>query len=182
MPRAIFLDRDGTLNEDPGYIHDPAQLRLFPEVGEALFLLKQAGYLLIVVSNQSAVARGWVTPEILDRIHMRLQELLQPWKVAIDHYELCLHQPSDACACRKPKPQLLFQAATRFQIDLAQSYLIGDRATDLAAGRAAGCKASLLVTTGCGEETEATLSAGEAAFIGPSLLAMAHWILTQDPG
>lgn len=176
---AVFLDRDGTINEDPGYLRDPAQLVLFPQVGQALADLKRAGYLLVVVSNQSGVGRGLIEPETLKKIHEALDALLLPNSVFIDRYELCFHLPEAGCDCRKPKPQLLQKAAEVLNIDLGRSYMIGDKLTDLQAGRSANCKGTVLVRTGEGRTTEETFAPGDSDFVADSLFAAAQWILGQ---
>jgi histidinol-phosphate phosphatase family protein len=175
--QAVFLDRDGTLNEDPGYLSDPDQMTLLPEVGDALRSLKKAGFLLIVVSNQSGVGRGLIKKEAIPEIHERLQVLLAPWSVRIDDFALCFHKPEDACECRKPKAKLITDAAHKWNVDLSRSYMVGDKHSDLGAAAAAKCKGALLVRTGYGRETEAGLKAGEAQFIGDSLMDVAQWIL-----
>lgn len=180
LRKAIFLDRDGTLNEDPGYLNHPDQLKLLPQVGEALSALKKAGYLLVVVSNQSGVRRGLIPEQNIELIHRRMDELLAPWDVKIDHYQLCFHRPDEDCDCRKPKPKLILDAAVELGVDLAQSYMIGDKASDLGAGYAAGCLGSILVMTGEGEKTSATLQKGQASFIAETLYQAANWILTQE--
>lgn len=179
MAKAVFLDRDGTINEDPGYLHSPDQIRLFPGAREALARLKRAGFLLVVVSNQSGVARGLIQDGALEAIHDRLNELLGA-DAAIDHFELCVHHPDDACECRKPKPKLLLDAARALGAELAGSYMVGDRASDVQAGRAAGCKASVLVRTGLGASEESQLKAGEAQAIADRLAEAADWILRQE--
>lgn len=180
LKKAVFLDRDGTLNEDPGYISHPDQAKLLPQVGEALAKLKGAGFQLIVISNQSGVGRGWIQKEVLPLIHDRIHELLSPWQVRIDHYELCFHRPDENCICRKPKPHLIWEAARKLKIDLSVSYMVGDRQSDLQVGRNAGCRASVLVRTGDGRKAENELIPGEAAFIGNSLLEAVDWILDQE--
>jgi histidinol-phosphate phosphatase family protein len=178
--RAIFLDRDGTLNEDPGYLSDPDLLQLIPTVGEGLAALKRAGYLLIVVSNQSGVGRGLIPSGALSRIHERMGKLLEAWNVNIDHYELCFHHPEENCPCRKPKPKMLLDAAAALNVDLSQSYMVGDKGTDLEVGFAAGCLGSILVRTGEGENTAGKIQKGGASFIADSLLQAAQWILAQE--
>ncbi|OFZ17767.1 MAG: UDP-glucose 4-epimerase GalE [Bdellovibrionales bacterium GWB1_55_8] len=178
--KAVFLDRDGTLNEDPGYLGDAGQLKLFPTTGSALQRLQEKGYLLIVVSNQSGIGRGLFTRDALSEVHHRLDELLTPHKVSLDHYALCFHHPDENCECRKPKPLMLVDAARRLGIDLSQSYMVGDKGSDLAAGRAAGCGAVALVRTGAGRETEAKISFGEADFVGDSLAEVTDWILSRE--
>jgi UDP-glucose-4-epimerase GalE len=178
--KAIFLDRDGTINDDPGYLSDPAQMKLLPEVGQALRLLKQAGYLLVVISNQSGVGRGLIQIETIPKIHERLNELLAAWAVQIDDFGLCFHLPSEKCDCRKPKPKLVLNAAAKWNIDITESYFVGDRGSDLAAGVAAGCKAVALVRTGDGVKTTREMKEGDATYIGDSLIHVAQWILSQE--
>ncbi len=178
--KAVFLDRDGTLNDDPGYLNRPEQMILLSGVGQGLQALKRRGFLLVVVSNQSGVGRGLIPPGVLPQIHQRLQDLLAPFEVAIDHFELCFHRPEDDCDCRKPKPKLILDAAQKLGIQLSQSYMIGDKRSDIEAGQAAGCKGSLLVRTGEGRNTEKNGSqSGGAKFVGDSLIEVADWILRQ---
>ena len=158
MKRALFLDRDGTLNIDPGYISDPKLVTLFPDVPTALKKAKDAGFLLIVVSNQSGIARGLIEAENLPKIHERFNEILwKEAKVKIDAFQICPHHPDDACECRKPKTKLLLDAAKQFQIDLKNSFMIGDSRVDIEAGKAAGCK-TILVRTGRGSEEEEVIA------------------------
>lgn len=180
MSRAVFLDRDGTINEDPGYLNSPDLLKLLPHVGEALALLKKAGFKLIVVSNQSGVGRGLIDPKVIPQIHSKLSVLLGPSQVQIDHYELCFHRPEEDCQCRKPKPKLILDAATELGVDLLSSYMVGDKLSDLQAGRAAGCKGVALVRTGEGKKTEKSLAPGATDFIGDGLLEVAKWIQDQE--
>jgi len=177
MNKAIFLDRDGTINDDPGYLKDPEQLILFPQVGESLFLLQQAGYNLVIVSNQSGVGRGLINREQLNQIHKRLDEILASFSVKLDHYALCLHRPEEGCACRKPEPKMIVDTARSLNIDLAHSYMVGDRICDLEAGRRARCRGSLLVRTGYGRFTESKMTQGQALFIADTLWETTHWIL-----
>jgi histidinol-phosphate phosphatase family protein len=177
--KAVFLDRDGTLNIDPGYLDHRDKLRLLETVGPALQKLKLNGFQLIVVTNQSGVGRGIIDPQELIEIHRRMDELLRPWDVKIDYYACCTHRPEDGCPCRKPKPWLLEDSARRLNIDLSRSYMVGDKPVDLEAGRNAGTRASLLVLTGYGSET--ALSSGHLAhFIGKDLEAISNWILSQE--
>ncbi|HAR41738.1 MAG TPA: UDP-glucose 4-epimerase GalE [Bdellovibrionales bacterium] len=178
--KAVFLDRDGTINEDPGYIADPDLIKVYDGVGRALAKLKEAGYLLIVISNQSGVARGLIPEGALDRVHARLNDILTASGAAPDYYELCLHRPEDHCECRKPKPKLIFNAAMKLGIDISESYMIGDKPSDIGTGKNAGCKGILLVRTGHGWETEKTLKPGEVDFVGDSLEEAANWILRQE--
>ncbi|MBC7385621.1 MAG: UDP-glucose 4-epimerase GalE [Cryobacterium sp.] len=165
LKKAVFLDRDGTLNFDPGYLNDAEHFHLFPGVAEALRSLSDAGYLLIVVSNQSGIARDKITLEQLRRIHEKLDRLLGAVGVRIHDYSLCFHHPDESCECRKPKPRLLLDMAARYSIDLGQSYMIGDKASDVEAGRAAGVAESYLVSTGYGAEEVTKVSGAEKIYV-----------------
>lgn len=155
--RAVFLDRDGTLNEDPGYLGDSKKLILYPLTGEALAILKNdLGFKLIVVSNQSGVARGLITTEQVENVNNRINEILNSSEVQIDAFYYCPYHPdfnndSDS-KCRKPSPLMINTAAEKYNIDLKQSYLIGDSVSDIEAGINAGVK-TILVKTGYGLES-----------------------------
>jgi len=177
--KAIFLDRDGTLNPDPGYIDSPDKMALLPNSGEGLKHLKKMGFLLVVTSNQSGVGRGLIELKTLPLINARLNELLKPFQVQIDHFEMCIHHPDKNCLCRKPEPGMILNSSKALGITVSESFMIGDRHSDLMAGRNAGCKASILVRTGDGKKTESTLHNSEAHFIADDLLAAAQWIETQ---
>jgi D-glycero-D-manno-heptose 1,7-bisphosphate phosphatase len=151
--RAIFLDRDNTLVEDPGFIERPEQVKLLPDVPAALRRFHACGYRIIVVSNQSGIARGLFDETQLGRIHDRLRELLAAQGVQVDGIYYCpyLDGPEavvEAYRCdsdlRKPQPGMLRQAAREHDLDLARSWMIGDRGTDVAAGAAAGCRTILV--------------------------------------
>lgn len=146
MNRAVFFDRDGTLIEDVGYLSDPAQVRLLPGAAEAVRRLNRAGFLVVVVSNQSGVARGLYGIDAVERTNQRLQQLLQQEGAHIDAFYFCPHLPTGTvpayakeCDCRKPKPGLLYRAAQDLDIDLTESYMVGDAVRDIQAGRAAHC-------------------------------------------
>lgn len=153
---AIFLDRDGVINEEDGIVRTPSQLRLIPGAGEAIARLNRASLPVIVITNQPVVARGWCTEAELGLIHERLKELLHPFGACLDAIFYCPHH-EDAddpayrvlCDCRKPRPGLLKTAAKDFGLNLARCVLIGDRTVDLQAARAAGA-AAWLVRTGFG--------------------------------
>ncbi len=146
MAKAVFLDRDHTLNPDSGYISDPNKFDLYPWVPGELAKLKAHGFLLIVVSNQSGIARGLITWEQLNLIHRKMDEILSRLvNIKIDSYQVCPHHPDEGCACRKPQAKLFIAAAKAHKIDLSQSYMIGDRETDMDAAKNAGVKKALLV-------------------------------------
>lgn len=138
--RAVFLDRDGVLIADKGYVSRPADVEVLPGVPEALLKLQEAGWRLIVVTNQSGIGRGLFSLEDYDRVTARMCAMLP---VTLDGIFCCPHAPEDDCDCRKPKPGLLLKAAQELGIDIAQSVMIGDRLSDVEAGSAAGCRLSL---------------------------------------
>ncbi len=149
--KAIFLDRDDTLIEDPGYINSPEQVKLLDGVAEALIELKALGYKLVVVTNQSAVARGIVTEKVLGAIHNRLKQLLAEKNAFLDGIYYCPYHPDGAVKkyrkesdFRKPNPGMLLKAAEEMDIDLGQSWCVGNSISDIEAGLRAGCKTILI--------------------------------------
>ncbi|MEO8480094.1 MAG: HAD family hydrolase [Gemmatimonadota bacterium] len=149
MTPALFLDRDGTLIEDPGYVSDPALVRLLPGVADALVRARDAGFLLVVVTNQSGIARGLVTSQQLDAVHERIAHLLAGHGAFIDAWAHCPHLPDADCECRKPHAGLHTALASALGIDLSASWCIGDRLSDLLPAQALGSRA-ILVTSGEG--------------------------------
>lgn len=144
MKRALFLDRDGTLIVDTGYPRDPAIVQLLPGVGAGLREACGLGWELIIVSNQSGVARGIISPSQLEAVAAKVTELLAEERVTVDDVRFCIHGPDDGCDCRKPLPGMLLAAAESRGIDLARSVMLGDRDSDMLAGRAAGCVTVIL--------------------------------------
>ena len=135
---AVFIDRDGTINVDVGYLSSPDQLELYPWSAEALRLINQAGFKAIVVTNQAGVARGFCTEEMLELIHERLVRDLKRESARIDGIYYCPHHPKIGepsyrrdCDCRKPLPGMLLRAAREHQIDLSRSFVIGDKSSDI---------------------------------------------------
>jgi len=154
---AVFFDRDGTLNEDPGYLGDPNNLKLYPHTGEALSILKNnLNFKIVVISNQSGIARGLISEEKVDSVNAKINELLEEDKVSIDAFYYCPSHPEfsseEDCWCRKPSPELVFKAAEDLEIDLTKSYFVGDSTTDIECGINAGLK-TILVKTGYGEDS-----------------------------
>jgi len=163
MRRAVFLDKDGTLIENVPYNVDPLRVMLARDAGRALRALKEHGFLLVVVSNQPGVALARFTLQSLDCVERRIQELLASSAVEIDAFYYCPHLPQAPnvryavrCLCRKPQPGLLRQAARGWQIELAQSWLVGDTLDDVEAGNRASCRTVLVDN---GNETEWRLGA-----------------------
>lgn len=140
---AVFFDRDGTVIVDVGYPKDPNQVQLLDGIGPALRTLQQR-FALVLVSNQSGIGRGMITPEEAERVHERTVACLAEQGIHLDAARYCPHAPEDGCRCRKPSPEMLLQAARALALDLTQSYMVGDRATDLEAGKRAGCRSILL--------------------------------------
>lgn len=177
----IFLDRDGTLNPDPGYIKSPDQFELFPGVPEALARLKRAGARLVVVTNQSGIARGLLSRDDLDTVHLKLKHLLGGAGVSLDGIYFCPHHPDDGCDCRKPNRGMIDQAVRELGVNLDRSYLIGDHIRDIELARRIGVR-SVLVTTGVISPQEAErLKASEPApdWIASSLAEAAGWLLAE---
>src|SRR5262245_61886478 len=153
---AVFLDRDGVVIEDSHYLGNTARVRLVPGAAETIAELNRAGWRVVVVTNQSGVARGLFTLESVGVVHTHLAELLRGHGAKIDAFHFCPHHPEAEvpefrieCECRKPKPGMLCRAAAELGLDLAASWMIGDRESDLEAGAAAGCR-TVLVRTGYG--------------------------------
>jgi D-glycero-D-manno-heptose 1,7-bisphosphate phosphatase len=181
--RAIFIDKDGTLVEDVPYNVKPELITLQEGARETLAQLKRAGYLLIVVSNQSGIARGFFTSESLLVVRERLDELLDDLK--LDGFYFCPHHPQGEisryrieCDCRKPKAGMLFNAARDFDVDLSASWMIGDILNDIEAGKRAGCKTILIDN---GNETEWALNIDrQPDFTVKSWSAIANTILGKS--
>lgn len=162
MTQALFLDRDGTINEDPGYLGDPSLVKLLDGVGESLsFLKNDLNFMLIVVSNQSGIARGLITEEDVKSVNDEINNLLSEYNVKIDKFYYCAYHPDfntpEECDSRKPSPKMILDAAKEFDIDLNKSYLIGDMSSDILSGLNAGVK-TILVKTGYGKSQISSLS------------------------
>jgi HAD superfamily hydrolase (TIGR01662 family) len=143
VPRAVLFDRDGTLVVDVPYNGDPDRVLPMPGAGEALGLLRAEGIAVGVVSNQSGIARGILTPQAVDSVNARIDALLGPF----DTWQYCPHGPDDGCPCRKPRPGLLLRAAQQLGVDPAAVAVVGDIGSDVDAARAAGARAVLVPTS-----------------------------------
>ncbi len=184
--RAVFLDRDGTINPQPSYRTGPEPFRLIDGAAAALRSLRQAGYALVVVSNQTAVGLGWVTEEAVAATNDRMASLLAAEGVELEGV-YCRYHSRDAVVPQyrtdapktKPSPAMLEAAADDLGLDLSASFMLGDRASDLLAGRNAGCVACVLVRTGVGRDEEKRLPAGAADHVADDLAAAARWILER---
>lgn len=154
--RAVFMDRDGTISEEVGYINHPSRFRLFPYAAAAIKQLNENGWLAIVITNQAGVARGYFTEQMIETVHADMTKQVDEAGGRIDAIYYCAHHPSVGeppyrfdCDCRKPKPGLIRRAAEDFSIDAARSWMIGDRYSDVELARNAGVK-SMLVMSGYG--------------------------------
>jgi len=180
---AVFLDRDGTINEEMGYISDPDRVFLLPQAIPAIRRLNEAGLKVVVITNQSGIARGYFLPHTLQDIHQRLQDLLAEGGAHLDSELIyyCPHGPDDPCTCRKPQPGLIKQAAQEHDLDLSKSYLIGDRYRDIEAAANAGVK-GILVLTGYGRgeyDHLRGLSPAQPVYVAQDLLEAVAWILAD---
>jgi D-glycero-D-manno-heptose 1,7-bisphosphate phosphatase len=154
----VFLDRDGVINRDsPDYIKGIAEFVFLPGSLEALRRLSRDGFLVIVVTNQSAVNRGLITPAGLERLHAHLRAGVAAAGGRIDDILFCPHRPGEGCVCRKPEPGLLLEAQLRHGVDFRRSVMVGDSARDILCARAAGCRYTVLVNTGNGHDAAAQL-------------------------
>jgi D-glycero-D-manno-heptose 1,7-bisphosphate phosphatase len=181
---AVFLDRDGTIIEERGFIDRLDMIAMFPWTGDALRLLKRAGYVVVVATNQSAVARGMIEEAFLHEVHRAIDAKLAGSGGSIDAYYYCPHLPNavidkyrQVCRCRKPSPGLIEQACRELELDLHRSVMIGDRWRDIASGAAAGTR-TVLVRSGHGAHEEAAPEAGVAAdAIVNNLMEAVGWTL-----
>ncbi len=152
MEKAIFLDRDGTLNEDVGYAKSIADIKILPDVPQALKQLKAISYKLFVITNQAVISRGYATEKDIEELHEEMNSrIVQQGGAPLDGFYICPHHPNadlseyrKICTCRKPAHGLILKAAKEHFIDLKQSWMIGDRISDIVAGKNAGCKTILV--------------------------------------
>jgi D-glycero-D-manno-heptose 1,7-bisphosphate phosphatase len=180
MSRAVFLDRDGTLIEELQYLHRPEDVHVFPGVGNALHRLQEAGFKLFLVTNQSGVGRGYFTLLDVERVHDFLASELAKDGVRFEKVYIAPEAPGQPSRGRKPSPQFLFDARDEFAINLADSYMIGDKLIDLETGWNAGVRKSILVRTGYGAGVERDdASQLTRAVIVNGIQEAADWILTH---
>jgi heptosyltransferase-2 len=177
----VFLDRDGTLNYDPGYLKSAAELRMLPGVAAALARLKGAGARLVVVTNQSGIGRGFLTLKDLEAVHARLQGILEQADAALDAIYFCPHHPDDGCRCRKPGTAMIERAVSELQLDLKRSYIVGDHFRDVQLARTVGAKAVLLVSERVDAQALERLKAEQAEpdIIVASMAEAVDWILAD---
>ncbi len=182
---AVFLDRDGTINEEVGYLDSLEKLRVFPEAFEAVRLINQSGMKTVVITNQSGIGRGFFDDAFVGRVHEEMRRLFLNKGAFLDGFYYCPHHPTEGmgqyrqvCPCRKPEPGLLLKAAEDLVIDLGKSYMIGDTPKDVEAGQKAGAK-GILVQTGYGKVADT--GSTHPDHIAQDILEAVKWIM-QDRG
>ena len=186
MNIAIFLDRDGTINEEKGYLNDPDGLNLLPGAGEAIKKVNDHQIKVVVITNQSGVARGYFSEDQVEMIHQKLRELLKEKCAFLDGIYYCPHHPEVChteygikCNCRKPAPGMLETASEELGIDLACSYVIGDKIIDVELAYRVGAK-GILVLTGYGKEEVEALNSGSKRrpdYVARDILDAVNWVL-----
>lgn len=182
---AVFIDRDGTINEEVGYLSEADKLSLLPGAAEAIRRLNETGLEVIVVTNQAGVARGYFNEDSVREVNRRLVKELADENAHVSAIYYCPHHPDfpsvgcETCSCRKPQPGMLLLAARDYGIDLSCSFMIGDTGKDVETGKNAGCK-SILVLTGYGREEKDKLEV-EPDYIAEDLMAAVDWILSHKP-
>ncbi|HEV8376910.1 MAG TPA: HAD family hydrolase [Candidatus Polarisedimenticolia bacterium] len=187
--RAVFLDRDGTVADEVGYVNHASRLRLLPRSAEAVRKIRETGFLAVVVTNQAGVARDYFEEFVVGETHERLKALLAEQGASLDGIYYCPHHPKEGiapyrqdCQCRKPRPGMLVQAARDLGIDLARSYMVGDGIVDVGAARAAGV-VPVLVLTGYGRghfEHRRSRWSAQPEHIAEDLFDAVEWILERE--
>lgn len=178
---AVFLDRDGTINEEVGYLDSLDKLELYPNSFEAIRLINESGMLTVVITNQSGVARGYFSENFVNAVHSRISEILKKNGAHIDRFYYCPHHPTEgndpylkSCDCRKPSPGMLIRASEELEIDLSRSYMVGDAEKDIELANRVGAK-GILVRTGYGENV--VTSDVKPAYVAEDILDAVNWIM-----
>lgn len=174
MSRLVLIDRDGTINVERHYLSSPDQIELFDGSAEAIKLLKDLGLPVAVITNQSAIGRGYFDLAQLEKIHERLHDVLKKFETSVDAVYFCPHTPEDNCECRKPLAEMAQQAARDFSAELSKSFVIGDNVCDIELGKNVGAT-TILVRTGYGKRTEAE-KLTEPDYVVENLLEAANLI------
>ena len=176
--RAVFLDRDGTVVENVPYCCRPEDLRILPAAARAITLLNQEGFYVVIVTNQSGLARGYFDWPMLSKIHSKMTHELAGLGARVDAIYVCPHMPDATCACRKPRPGLVIRASTDLSIDLSRSYLVGDSLTDILAGKRSGCK-TILIRTGTERVFSVPSDAAMPDYCAKDLYEATLWIVRR---
>ena len=185
---AVFLDRDGVINQEVNHLSHPDQLSIIPGAINAISSLNQQSIPVIVITNQAGVARGYFTEDDISKVHLALQNILKQENAFIDKFYYCPHHPEFgneiykiSCQCRKPESGMLRQASQDLGLILERSYLIGDKSSDIQAGYNVGCKTALVMTGhGMKEITNYSNSFASPHFVAPSIVEAVRWILEQE--
>ena len=183
---AVFLDRDGTINEEVAYLDSLEKLKIFPAAFDAVRMINEAGMKVVVVTNQSGVARGFFDETFVETVHEHMRATFEKSGAFIDRFYYCPHHPTEGigryrmfCGCRKPEPGMLLQASDDLDIDLTASYMVGDTAKDMEVANRCGAR-GILVKTGYGKEVAPVEI--RAAYIAEDILHAARWILEDRNG
>lgn len=179
MKKAVFLDRDGTINVDTGYINDPDDLVFIRGAKEGVKFLKNKGFLVFVVTNQSGVGRGYFSLKKLKAVNDRLLTELSKLGINLDGIFMCPHHPNRKCSCRKPKPKLVYDIAKKYKINLEKSYFVGDKLIDVQTGKNAGCK-TVLIDADTTPKIENEEDWTQPDFIARNLKEVAKWIVKDS--
>ncbi len=175
---AVFVDRDNTIIVDVGFGKNPGMVKLLPRAAEGLRRLADAGFAIVIVTNQSGLGRGYFKQWELDEVHARLREELRAQGADFHALYYCPHRPDEGCQCRKPRPGLILRAASEMDLDLASSFTVGNSDSDLLAGKAAGTR-TILISKNSGGPIAGSME--QADFIAPDLAKAAHVILSRKP-
>ena len=182
LKKVVFLDRDGTINRDSAdYIKSRAEFEFIPGAVAAISELTAGGFTCIVITNQSALARGFISAAELDAMHAMMCAEVEAGGGKIADIFFCPHMPEDYCSCRKPATGLLLRAQQKYNIDLADAVIVGDSAKDIECGRAAGCGRTVLVKSGRNDDVEKQLFKRQVAadYVATDLLEAARWIIAD---
>jgi D-glycero-D-manno-heptose 1,7-bisphosphate phosphatase len=185
LRNVVFLDRDGVVNRDSRlYVTSWSEFEFLPRSLKAIRDLTHAGFTLIVITNQSAVARRMITLRDLECLHRRMRQAVAAAGGRITDVFFCPHHPDDGCSCRKPKPGLISRAAAKYPMDLSAAVMVGDSAKDIQCARNAGCGRAVLVSTGKGRQAETELAAGHIVpdFVAEDLYEAVRWIIGRKLG
>lgn len=180
--RGVFLDRDGTINADIGYLHSPEECRVYPAARRGLKLLAEKGFLLFIVTNQSGVGRGYFPASAVEAVHRKIEAELGRDGVRLAGISYCPHRPDGGCRCRKPSPRLVLDLAGRHGVDPARSFFVGDKLSDVETGRRAGCRTVLLASPGELARMRRLEEWREPDRIAADLYRAALWITGEEPG
>jgi D,D-heptose 1,7-bisphosphate phosphatase len=180
--KAVFVDRDGTINIDGPYLSDPEKFQMYPGVGEGAKILKDHGFKIIIITNQSGIGRGYFTENDLVKIHEKMRQVFRKYQVDIDGIYYCPHHPNANCECRKPKTKLFEKAVQEHHIDVKKSYMIGDTIQDIEAGKKIGVKTILIPVINVIDEKIVLkkIEGCKPDYIAINFLKAVDWMLQND--